>query len=883
MDRAENEPRDEGLARLLEEDPADLYENAPCGYLSMVPDGRVVKVNGTFCAWTGRHPDDVRGRRLPDLLSAGGRVFYETHLAPLLRLQGAVREVALDVVRADGSVLPCLVNAVEVRDAEGQPVLVRATVFEATSRRRYERALLSAQRAAADSEARARTLQQVVSELAAAASAEQVADVVVRRARSAVEAGGAGLWLADPVPGKRVEGQPVPVTLAAADGLSAELLAELATAAPAGAELVRSGGVRAAPVGPELRQRWPGLAATMTEAGQEALVVVPVSAADDRHLGALVLVLGVTDDSELISLSEPGTRGALSPADAELLATLGRQAGQALERIRLYEETVRQAARSAFLLDAARLLAAPREVGETVEHLAELAVQQLADVCVIDLVTERGLVAPVVAHADPARRHLVEQLRDEHLPRRDGSHPSVRAMVEHRTIWARGVDPALMELLSTSPAHLEVTRALELADLICVPLMVEGRPLGVISLGADARRGRFTEADVETAEQLALQMSQGMDVAQRFELESRTSHTLQGSLLPPDPPEVPGLALAVRYLPGSRGADVGGDFYDVVPLPGGTDVALAVGDVVGHDVTAAATMGQLRSVHRALLVDRPRPGALVERLHDSWPLLGLPRMATALFATLRPSTGELRIASAGHLPPLLVTGGRAGLLPVSPGRVLGAPPGPAPEWSGRLPAGASLVLFTDGLVESRTADLDAGLDRLRAVAEEVAAEAQGPVDPDVLCDRLLAVLTGPRRADDVALLVLTRLCGTAGDGTGADDVAVLDPAPGPAGPAVVPAPDPDLADALDGAGGDVTVSGDAMRWSPARVEPPAPAVGFTGLDVAAGLGMALGLDPASVRRLVSGALHRLSGVAGDVVGELRQLARDVRPGDDEDR
>src|SRR3712207_6259443 len=127
-----------GLARLLEEDPADLYENAPCGYLSMVPDGRVVKVNGTFCAWTGRSPEGVLGRRLPDLLSAGGRVYYETHLAPLLRLQGGVREVALDVVRDDGSVLPCLVNAVEVRDDEGRPVLVRATVFEATSRRRYE-------------------------------------------------------------------------------------------------------------------------------------------------------------------------------------------------------------------------------------------------------------------------------------------------------------------------------------------------------------------------------------------------------------------------------------------------------------------------------------------------------------------------------------------------------------------------------------------------------------------------------------------------------------------------------------------------------------------------------------------------------------------------
>jgi serine/threonine-protein kinase RsbW len=738
------------LDRLLEEDPADLYENAPCGYLSMVADGRVVKVNGTFCAWTGRRPEEVRGSRLPDLLSTGGRVYYETHLAPLLRLQGMVREVALDVVRADGSVLPCLVNAVEVRDDDGRPLLVRATVFEATSRRRYEQALLAAQRATADSEVRARTLQQVVSELAAAGTAEQVADVVVRRARAAVRAGGAGLWLADEPDRHR----PRPVTLAAADGLAPELLAALVAAAEDGAQLVRSGEVRVVPLGPGLRERWPGLATAMAEAGQEAVVVVPVSAADDRHLGALVLVLGVTDDSELISLAEPGTRGALVPADADLLATLGRQAGQALERVRLLEETVRQAGRSAFLLEAARLLAGGLGMTETVEGLAALAVTRLADVCVIDLVTDRGLVEPVVAHADPARRHLVEELRDEHLPRRDGTHPSVRAMAGRRTVWLRGVDEAQLARLATGPGHLAVSRALELSDLVCVPLLVDNRPLGVISLGNGVRRGPFSEADVETAEQLALQMSQGLEVAARFELESRTSHTLQASLLPPVPPHVPGLALAVRYLPGSSGADVGGDFHDVVALPEG-DVALAVGDVVGHDVTAAATMGQLRSVHRALLADRPGPSELVDRLHGSWPLLGLPRMATAMFARLDPATGGLRIASAGHLPPLLAAGGRAELLDVVPGRLLGAPPGPAPEWKGELPVGATLVFYTDGLVESRTADLDVGLARLRTVA--AAATEGGPADPDELCDRLLAALTGPRRADDVALLVLTRL------------------------------------------------------------------------------------------------------------------------------
>ena len=131
------------LDRLLEEDPADLYENAPMGYLSTLPDGRIVKVNRTFCAWTGRQPDQLIGTRFQDLLSVGGRVFHETHLAPLLRMQGAVREIALDVVRVDGSLLPCLLNAVEVRDEAGAPLLVRATLFEATARRRYERALLA--------------------------------------------------------------------------------------------------------------------------------------------------------------------------------------------------------------------------------------------------------------------------------------------------------------------------------------------------------------------------------------------------------------------------------------------------------------------------------------------------------------------------------------------------------------------------------------------------------------------------------------------------------------------------------------------------------------------------------------------------------------------
>ncbi|MDP9429605.1 MAG: PAS domain-containing protein [Actinomycetota bacterium] len=300
-----------GVRRLLEDDPADLYENAPCGYFSALPDGRLVKVNRTFCEWTGRPADELIGQRFQELLGVGGRVFYETHLAPLLRMQGMVREVALDVVRADGSLLPCLLNAVEVRDSGGTALLVRATVFEATSRRRYERALLAAQRAAAESERRAHTLQQVVAELSAAASARNVAEVIVRRSRQAVGANGAALWLAAERRTSRRTGPSVPpLELVAVDGIPADLLEAMESAALGGAELVRGGGVHTVPLGAGLRAVWPGLAEAMADAGQEALVVVPVDA-DNRHLGALVLLLGVSGDSGLIDLAAPGERGTL--------------------------------------------------------------------------------------------------------------------------------------------------------------------------------------------------------------------------------------------------------------------------------------------------------------------------------------------------------------------------------------------------------------------------------------------------------------------------------------------------------------------------------------------------------------------------------------------
>ena len=735
------------LDHLLEDDPADLYENAPMGYLSTLPDGRIVKVNRTFCDWIGRPADEVLGVRFQELLSMGGRVYYETHLVPLLRMQGAVQEIALDLVRADGTPLACLANAVEIRDDDDAPLLMRATVFEATARRRYERGMLAAQRAAEESELRSLTLQMVVSDLAAAISVEDVASVIVERSREALQARGAALVLVETDP-HDPEAAPAlqPVR---SDGMPDNLLKELRDAAGSQLAVELARGVRSIVLDDRLRSGQPALSAGMAAARLTELVVVPVSA-DGRRLGVLVLALGDGGD-DLIDLEPPDEAARLTTADINLLWTIGRQAGQALERARLHEETARQAERASFLLEAARLLAEAADVAETVDRLAGLVVSRLADVCVVDLDSDEGLVRPAVRHRDPRRAHLAEDLRAHHLPRRSTAHPSVRALRGGSTEWIRTVDDEFLREVAVDDAHLEVMRALDLTAVVAVPLTAEGRQLGVLTIAADAQRGPFTVADVEVAQQLALQLGLVVARAQRFDLAVRTSHALQANLLPPSPPALEGLTIAVRYLAATYGVDVGGDFYDVVQLPG-AEVGLAVGDVVGHDITAAATMGQLRSVYRALLADGPAPGAVIERLQAGWPLLSLRRMATALFASLDPVSGRLRIASAGHPPPVLLRGGRAEFLPARPSRMLGAPPSHAIEWNGVLPRGASLILFTDGLVESRSADIDEGFDLLLA-----AATSAGTSDPDALCDHLLSELTGAHRADDIALLVLTRL------------------------------------------------------------------------------------------------------------------------------
>jgi serine phosphatase RsbU (regulator of sigma subunit)/integral membrane sensor domain MASE1/anti-sigma regulatory factor (Ser/Thr protein kinase) len=261
----------------------------------------------------------------------------------------------------------------------------------------------------------------------------------------------------------------------------------------------------------------------------------------------------------------------------------------------------------------------------------------------------------------------------------------------------------------------------------------------------------FVLAAVVTERIRTTQVQLSMEEA-RAQREHQIAETLQRSLLPDRLPEIPGVSLAARYVPATADVQVGGDWYDVVQLPGGL-IGLAIGDVAGHGLPAAATMGQLRMALRAYAVQDPAPVSVMQGVHRLVSQLPMPEMVTVMYLVFDPDTGELRFTNAGHPPPLILD--ESGSRYLSDG--LAPPVGVTAaatytEAAEQLLPGATLVLYTDGLIERRGVSIQVGLDRLR---EHGASDSES--DVDALCDSLLSSLLEQNQvADDIALLAMRR-------------------------------------------------------------------------------------------------------------------------------
>jgi GAF domain-containing protein len=432
--------------------------------------------------------------------------------------------------------------------------------------------------------------------------------------------------------------------------------------------------------------------------------------------------------------------------ERDFLAAMADQAALAIERARLYAAQVALAETNAFFAQAARAIAEGTGFTDTLARLANLALHVAGDICLIDVVDEHGGIARMIArHRDETKQHLVDLLLTEFPPDPLGSHPAVEVIRSGKTQWSDEMPESFLRETTRDQAHFDVVKSLDFRSFVAVPLVGEAEVIGAITLVSTTRT--LGPIDVSFAERLAEQVAAVVDNTRRYESSEQTSHTLQQSLLPRDLRSIPGLDVVTRYLPATRGLEIGGDFYDLIVLPSGA-VVFMIGDVAGHDREAAALMGQLRSAARALAGQVRTPSDLIASLQWSWDLLGFARIATGLFCRLDIETRHLMIASAGHYPPLLVEPGSATFIPVTPSKPFGTEPSRAVDWTGTLQDGQLLVLFTDGAIDERDAGAAASMDRLTAVAAGCET-----TDPAVVCEKIVESLPF-ERIDDIALLAL---------------------------------------------------------------------------------------------------------------------------------
>jgi serine phosphatase RsbU (regulator of sigma subunit)/integral membrane sensor domain MASE1 len=376
----------------------------------------------------------------------------------------------------------------------------------------------------------------------------------------------------------------------------------------------------------------------------------------------------------------------------------------------------------------------------------------IADVVVrhgIDLVADHGAVG-VLDESGRLRvwttAHLPGQAEQSHAEMPvEGDSLLAEALRTGAPVQAQ--TPA--ELAGRFPLGLITSLQPETRSALAVPARVGGRTVGGLAFSFAAERAVDDEV-MAVAQTLAQLMASALHRARLYEDEHEAAHQLQQAFLPIVPARLPGADIAGCYRPADQQHDIGGDWYDAFPLPDGR-VGFVVGDVVGHDLRAAAAMGRLHSALRVVAaVTHSGPAEVLEALDQACLAIPGAPFATIGYGEYDPVSGRLRYACAGHPPPLLVTAGGNEYLDGGRSMPLAVSEGPRSEAEVVVPPGALLVWYSDGLVERRDADLDAGLDRL----SEVAAGITG-TDPHVWCDAVLDQLVGGQRlADDVVLLCL---------------------------------------------------------------------------------------------------------------------------------
>ena len=648
-------------------------------------------------------------------------------------------------ITVDGSVRWMVARGRLVTDSRGEPVRLLGTILDVTDARRQAAQRLSAMQ-------RATAIAEVAAELAKATKMEDLPEIVQRGAQ-VLGAESSALAVFDPDGGPlrlhmtnrltdEVQGHvEYPVA-----GVEMELDDNQATqyAAMHGRRVLLADREEAI-------ARFPSMREGMEILHIEAVAALPLRV-EGRNLGAFV---------PLWSTPHP-----FASDDVEVLEALAAQI--ALSVSRLQADTERAAAviamreanqRLRLLAEAGRILSGTLDIDQQVRELAELVVPDLADWCWLVVVDEQGRLHDMAsAHRDPSRREevaayvrsMVGVMTDE---------ASARVVTATgRPMTVTSVDWSRVERVLPDAGVREALARLGVGSGSVVPLVARGQTLGALGLFNREERGPLSPAQVDTAIEIGLRAGLALHHARLFGQQRDLADALQRSMLTA-PPEPDHSHIVVRYVPAAAGAEIGGDWYDAFLQPTGATV-IAIGDVVGHDTRAAAAMGQVRGLLRGIgYSSGAAPAEVLTELDRAIEGLALDTMATALVARLEQDADDLRAgqvrlrwSSAGHPPPAILTpDGKALLLDdEAPELLLGvAPDTKRREYVTVLEAGSTILLYTDGLVERRDRDLDAGTAELVEVLRACAG-----LSLEDLCDEVLERLFLPDAQDDVAMLGL---------------------------------------------------------------------------------------------------------------------------------
>ena len=428
--------------------------------------------------------------------------------------------------------------------------------------------------------------------------------------------------------------------------------------------------------------------------------------------------------------------------DESLLLAIGRQCGQAIERARLFEAEQRALRRAARLQEVTARLARAVTTEDAARAILRGATGGVgADAASIALASDDGRslrVSPGLLSSGTLRlRPPFEITMNDR---------SVLAHVYRngRAMWIASPDEWESRFEEGFATQGDLGRC-----VYAVPIVAKGEAIGALAVYFQQERSRPSAEEAELISSFAHQAGVALERARAYEVEHEAAMTLQRNLMP----EGTGYSATVdvdgRYLPATRGVHVGGDWYDIVDRPDGT-VAFAVGDIAGHGLQAAAAMGQVRSAWRALALSMTEPNAILTSLDRFAGSVDGAFFSTILTLLLDPSRGELRYASAGHPPALVIEpDGSTRFLEGGRSVPLGLPFDlPRPQAQERLGPGSILVVYTDGLIERREEPLDRGLERLAEMASRVRAGSLTEIS-----DGLLEIVADDRH-DDVALLTI---------------------------------------------------------------------------------------------------------------------------------